>query len=279
MAQLKKVVKMLKTKIIECSPVWFETATTDTYNNAEKYEIRVSVVIDGETQVLQSIPLNTLRILCDKFTFYKFPFYSGFGETPDSSILANNFYEWNTRNIKNLERIVLAYLSKYNPIENYNGEMTVIDESETENPYTRTRTISGKVKTSQEVETITKSGTPTQNPDTFTDSEVKTYDTTFNNTTDPTGAKLKNRTTQTSMGGYGKTQVNPENNYQTWDNYAETETETGGKTHTETKHGNLGVTTSQSMVSDELKLRTHDIIVEYLYKYVCDNLYMGGECE
>ena len=261
-------------KVIECAPIWYETATTDQYENAAKYEIRVSVVVDGVTQVLQLTPIETLKALCDRFTYYKFPEYIGFSQTPDSTALAQNFYNWNTRNLKNLERIVLGYLSKYNPIENYNGTMEIVDESESENPFSKTKTISGKVKNSQEIEQFSRSGGVTNDEKTFTDSETEQYETSMDETNTP---ELKTRNKQNAVGGYGKTSVNPANNYTQWDEYTETETETGGKTHTETRHGNLGVTTSQSMVTDELELRKHDIIMEYLYRYVFENLFMAGD--
>lgn len=265
--------KMVQTKTIECAPVWWEISTSDVGNVAGKFEIRVSVEIDGSTYVFQSTPTETLRILLDFFTFYK---WTGFcrENVPDYFTISNSFETWKTRNYVNLEKIVLAYRSNYNPIENYNGTMEIIDESETETPYTRTKTISGKIKQSQDIEQKTKSGGATNSDTVFSDSEMKSYDTTFNETTDPGGAKLKERNVQNPLGSYGHTTVNPENNYTTWDNYSETETETGGKKHTENRHGNLGVTTSQSMVEDELKLRKHDILKEFLYQYVADCLYM-----
>lgn len=270
--------KMPLMKIIECAPAWYETATTDENEVASKYEIRVTVTIDGISTVFSFTPLQVLRVLCDHFTFYKFHHTSFTTSTEienDTIALSNNFYNWKERNYANLERIVLAYLSKYNPIENYNGTMTIIDESEEDNPFTRTKTISGKVENSLETENISKSGATISGDNTsFADAETKTYNTAYNATTDPTDAKLKEMTTQNPIGAYGKTTQDPTKNYTTWDNYAETETESGGKTHTEERHGNLGVTTSQSMVEDELNLRKHDILVDFLYQYVKDNLFM-----
>ena len=265
-----------KQKIIDCCRVWWEIATTDTENVSEKFEIRVTVNIDGVPTVFTANPTDVLRILCDKFTFYKLPYMPFSSENVNDAIpVSNDFYNWKTRNYVNLERIVLAYKTKYNPIHNYDSELTVTDNSETETPYTKTKTITGKVKTGQDVEQFSKSGGIVQNDDkTFTDTENKLYETSFDSTSDPGGAKLKDRNTQAPIGGYGRTTVNPENNFQQWDGYTETETETGGKIHAENRKGNIGVTTTQHMIEKELELRKHDILVDFLYQYVFDNLFM-----
>ena len=265
-------------KII-CADAWWETSTVDASEVASKYDVDVTVTVDGSSVRFHLTPLETLKMLLDFWTFCKLVVYKHSGLSPtDSSVCADNFYSWNARNVENLKRICLAYASKYNPIENYNGIITITDEVEEEDPYTKTKTISGKVKTGQEVEQISRAGTPVAGDDTsFTDAEGKTYQTTYDSTTDPTGAKLRDRTTSTPTGAYGKTTADATKNYTEWDQYTETETEVGGRTHTEEKHGNLGVTTSQSMVEDELKLRRHDILREYLQMYVDENLFMGDD--
>ena len=265
-------------KII-CADAWWETSTTDASEVAAKYDVDVTVTVDGSSVRFHLTPLETLKMLLDFWTFCKLVVYKHAGlTTTDSSECANNFYNWNKRNEANLKRICLAYASNYNPIENYNGIITITDIVDEDDPYTKTKTISGKVKTGQEVEQISRAGTPVAGDDTsFTDAEGKTYQTTYDSTTDPSGAKLRDRTTSTPTGAYGKTTADATKNYSEWDQYTETETEVGGRTHTEEKHGNLGVTTSQSMVEDELKLRRHDILREYLQMYVDENLFMGDD--
>lgn len=268
----------MKTRKIECCNAWYETATTDEYNVAEKYDIDVTVVVDDTSTRLHITPLETLKMLMDYFTFFKLPVFLHSGlSTSDSTECANNFYNWNKRNIENLARIILAYKSKYNPIENYNSNTTATDAVDVTEPYTRTKEIEGKVKTNHEIESESTSGKPTATTGEFDDYETENYETTYDDTATP---KLKTKSKQNPMGSYGKTAGTAANNYTEWDGYKETETETGGKTHTENRHGNIGVTTNQSMIESEINLRKHDIVKEYLQQYVNGELYMGGDlCE
>ena len=140
-------------------------------------------------------------------------------------------------------------------------------------PYTKTKEIEGKVKTNHQIESESSSGKPTATTGEFADYETENYETTYDDTT----PKLKTKSKQNPMGSYGRTTGTATNNYTEWDGYKETETETGGKTHTENRHGNIGVTTTQHMIEREIELRKHDIVKEYLQQYVNGELYMGGD--
>lgn len=261
---------------IKCAPAWFETATSDVYNVAGRYEIDVTVTVNGGSYRLHAVPTDVLRILCDHYTYYTLAVYAGYQGT-DQAECANNFYHWYGRTKRNLERILVAYLSDYNPLDNYNGEMTIIDSSDPDNPYGRVKTITGAVQTGADVEQVSASGKPGSDGKTMSAYDTRHYSTTYDDTSSD---KLQSRDNTDPAGTYTHSTADSTKNFTTWDDYTETETETGDKTHTEIRHGNLGVTTSQSMVNDELDLRRHDILVEYLRQYVHDCLYMtGGDCD
>lgn len=258
---------------IDCSEFWWLSAHSDPHNTAGKYDIDVSVLVDGVTYRMHSTPLETLTMLLDNWGSYALPVDVRrlTGGTPPDSVLASHFSDYLSRTQENLKRMILAYRSAYNPLENYNGEMTIVDTTDPANPYSKTKTISGQVQHNTDVASYGKSGAAigqTADETAFNDFESKQYETTYDNTADPAGAKLRGRDTSSKTGSYVHSTGDAASNYTTWDNYQETETETGTRDHTETRHGNLGLTTSQDMVRYELELRKHDILRDYLQAYI-----------
>ena len=260
---------------IDCAESWWSAATDDPHEVAAKYDVDVTVTVDCTSQRMHSTPLETLRMLLDFWHGTQLPVYhKRLAASNADTMCAMSFYDWYSRTQDNLKRIMLAYMTNYNPLENYNGEMTIIDTSDPVDPYSKTKTISGKVKHGSDLKSYGQSGksTGTADTSTFGDFETEHYATTYDDTTTP---KLQGKDTTASTGSYAHSVGSAADNFTEWDQYTETETETGTKDHTETRHGNLGVTTSQSMVSDELRLRKHDILREYLQQYVDDCLIWG----
>lgn len=260
---------------IDCAESWWSVYTDDPHNVASKYDIDVTVTVDGVSQRVHSTPLETLKIMLDYWHGMQLPVYhKRLAASNTDTVLALDFYEWYNRTKSNLARIMLAYMSNYNPIENYNGEMTITDTYDALDPYSKTKTIAGKIKTGTDVKSYGQSGSSTGVADTatFDDFDSKHYSTTYDDTTTP---QLQGQDTTKATGSYAHSVGSATDNFTQWDEYTETETEHGTKDHTESRHGNLGITTSQSMVADELKLRTHDILIEYLQDYVNKRLIWG----
>lgn len=156
----------------------------------------------------------------------------------------------------NLPRILTAFMSEYNPLENYNGVEVTNGEGSSRNH------TAGKVKTKTDV----------SNSNTV-DGETNHYETTYDNLSN---AQLRYK--DTTKAPTVKTSGDPDNNYT---DYGTITADDKGKinvdsTHlinatdasnkqTVTRHGNLGVTTSQQMIEAEMALRKFNIV-----KYIVD---------
>lgn len=136
----------------------------------------------------------------------------------------------------NFTRKVNALTIEYKPLENYDSTET----EETSNNLT------------QNTNTTVNSTTTTNNTSSSTEenvSKISPYDSeNFNNNTSDSG----------SVSGTGETTTTDENKNNL------TNTETGKTSRTMTRHGNIGVTTSQQMLESELNLRKFNIIDDYL---------------
>lgn len=141
-----------------------------------------------------------------------------------------------------------AYFSEYDPIENYDSE-----EYET---YTKSNTgTQGNAKTGTETETTTPTDWKTTKEQKTADNEQKTtskiygYDSSSGSDSDETTTTTKSKQEETQSG-----ELENETSYNT------TETRTDNlQEHNErifSRHGNIGVTTSQQMIQSELELRT-----------------------
>ena len=136
----------------------------------------------------------------------------------------------------NFIRKVNALNIDYKPLENY-------DSTETEE-------ITNNL--TQNTNSTANSSTKTNNSTTSSEenvSKISPYDSeNFNNNTSDTG----------TISGSGETTTTDENSNDL------TNTENGKTSRTMTRHGNIGVTTSQQMLESELNLRKFNIIDDYL---------------
>ena len=71
------------------------------------------------------------------------------------------------------------------------------------------------------------------------------------------------------------TNADSNSNYTEWDNYKESNEKTGSKSNQLTKHGNLGVTTNQKMINEELELRKHDLFENWLKEFANKHLILS----
>lgn len=261
-------------QIVDCAKIWKQIVDSGITQDANAYKIAFTY---GNTSINIS-GFDTLDMLLDFFGYgYGLPMSKYVTGTP-MDWCAYDFGRFCTWHHNDFIKIMEAYTAEYNPIENYNGTMTITDTVSGDNPYSKTKTITGTVKRNSNVTAYGASGSSVSvDGNTFSDFESKDYETTYDSTTDPTGAKLKNMTKSKPTGTYAHTVGNANDNYTTWDNYAETDTEHGEREHVETKHGNLGLTTSQSMVRDELSLRDFNFLLHVLHMYVNENLIMIGD--
>ena len=193
--------------------------------------------------------------------------------TPDRNILRDVFSQWFQDVRTDIIALCTAYYSIYNPLENYNGTETSTDEyGDSQNPFKRTKTISGKVKQNTDIDGYSQAGTVTPGADITADAysgvDIEHSESTFDDQT----YKNVSKDSSPLTGGHSKTKGDAASNYTTWDDYKEESTEEGTKTTTLNKHGNLGVTTSQQMVQSELDMRTHNLYMEVLRRFAHDKL-------
>lgn len=146
----------------------------------------------------------------------------------------------------NFTRKVNALTIDYKPLENYDStEVEEITNNLTQNTNS---TANATTKTNN------SSNTSEENI-----SKISPYDSeTFNNNTSDNG----------TLSATGETTTTDENSNDL------TNTENGKTNRTMTRHGNIGVTTSQQMLESELNLRKFNIIDDYL-KLISDYILIG----
>lgn len=271
---LKKIqVKKALLRLIESTVIdWF--AVSVDYNvytpDGEWYETKTFTVDKLETlQELTEMFGTWYYVYDDELITWS----TILSELPQEG-LADCFRRYKEHCSVNLSKMLSAYESAYNPLENYNGNETA---TESYTNYKDEKTISGTVRTNARVKgysanagdiqvTNTEGGYTTSvdinDGNNTPDWRAKTtHSETAYNTTDlkDVAQDIASPSVSTTM-----TQADSDNNFTTWDDYKETNTKTGSRTNSLTRHGNLGVTTSQSMVNAELELRKHDLFEDWL---------------
>lgn len=186
------------------------------------------------------IPGKTVAEIFDEFwgSFYFFcSSYTLDSENP----LAKKFKTYNNQMSANLKKSLDAFLSSYNPIENYdsNEESTTTTGAKEENFKKGANTDTTEV--GQGIIT-TKSDVTSYESNTFADADKVTTDESARTTTNTMGERSDVRSEKEHIDKFTK--------------------------HI---HGNIGVTTSQQMIESELELRKRNIIFEYLTEFA--NMY------
>lgn len=191
------------------------------------------------------------------FEYSMFQFPARIGEVPAKETLYRMWDIYVENDVLvNMPRILTALMSEYNPLENYNG-VEVTNGSGSSRNHT-----AGKVKTNTNI----------SNNNTGT-GETNHYETTYDNLSN---AQLRSRDTvsnpsMTTSGNadvnytdYGKLTVGDKGIIDVDNAHLVNATDAKNE-QTVTKHGNLGVTTSQQMIEAELNLRKFNVI-----KYIVD---------
>lgn len=193
---------------------------------------------------------------------------------------ARIFGSWRSRNTDNLARITTAYKSVYNPVNNYNsreqrthlGNAGYIDSTTTHSvPQYTDSTTDSNTRTGSENRDDTASVTTFDSTDLgVTDSN--TGSTTYNGVTD-SGSGSITHGEHTDTDTTTMTHHNALNGSADYSGGSDLfgNSVTGGDEYSNeifTRAGNIGVTKSQEMIADELALRTHDIIIEWLAGFI-----------
>lgn len=254
-----------------------ETTYFDWFGIDVNYEIYTS---DGETETKYFIvdKLETLQELTEMFGTWYYVYDDeliswsiALPELPQAG-LADCFRRYKEHCSVNLTKMLSAYESEYNPIENYNGNET---STESYTNYKDEKTITGKVKTNVDVENKNMTGEKIE------DNTLSGYATSIHSESSfDSGDNVKVVSQDESKGAVvNSTNADSSSNYTEWDNYKEANQKYGSKTNTLTKHGNLGVTTNQKMINEELELRKHDIFENWLKEFANKHLILSYDDE
>ena len=181
--------------------------------------------------------------------------YDTYGNYKTYAPLANLWFMYDSTHHADFLKAWAAWTAQYDPLENYNGTETNVRQymdGET------TETIShGKTTTN----TIKGNGMKTETQVTTFDSETPRDDTVTINTGSTETADSGTTTTTTDQSVKSLT--------------VDGESYTADKIEAETKnrHGNLGVTTSQQMITSERDMRSNPLITMYLDGFISDYAY------
>lgn len=174
--------------------------------------------------------------------------------------------------------IIEALKMKYNPIENYDNIEKSIDTSQegklsvTHNTNTTT-TVGNPVNYKTNHYTTTYDDSSTGRLESYDESFVGGSQTTYT-TTNTDGLSNTDETSHTTTELQFDVLDTSQGEIPKW---------TADKidSHTLRRHGNIGVTTTQKMIEEEIELRSKDIILKYLTEFA--NRYFiyidNGECE
>ena len=177
------------------------------------------------------------------------------------TILKSNIRLWFARNYLNFDRTMDALTAEYNPIENYDRH-----ELSTKTPdLTDKSTLSGKDtaqasgtdSTVREYddykETVTYSGDDTR------ETQVSAFDSSTYQPSEKVTDSRTNREDEKEISGSYSDDLTHGRKDETTYGKVDTVTHTGTEGYSSHIHGNIGVTTSQQMITSELELRKFDI--------------------
>jgi len=185
--------------------------------------------------------------------------YDTYGNYKTNAPLANLWFMYDSTHHADFLKAWAAWNAEYNPLENYNGIETNVrqymdgDETETINHGKTTTNSTGDAG----IVTVTQI-------------------TTFDSTTPRDDTKTTNTgtTTATDSGTTTTGKVKSTKNLT-----VDETTYTADKIEAETnaRHGNLGVTTSQQMITSERDMRLNPLITMYLDTFISDYAYYVSE--
>lgn len=143
------------------------------------------------------------------------------------NMLKLNVQNWFSRNLYNFTQMYTALTAEYSPIENYDRTETISRVTENSGSDTETTTLGSKNITQTIGNSVNVTGVSAYNESDFTNREKETGNNSDTITSTDSGS-------DTAKTDYGMKRKETENNR---------------------IHGNIGVTTSQTMITEEIKLR------------------------
>lgn len=180
------------------------------------------------------------------------------------SNLYSKFLFYNSMHIDDLKKAFEAWNANYNPLDNYSGETERIHTRD-DGDETKTHTTGGNGGTHNKVTNQALSGTYTQHDTTTYDSATfrgESKDSQYGGTETIDDLHTEDKTSHSTVSktidstSYSGDEINHE---------------------IEKKHGNLGVTTSQEMITSEIDMRLNPLAVRYLELFVAEFCsYVGG---
>ena len=178
-------------------------------------------------------------------------------------MLKESVHNWFKINERNFERILLAVMAEYSPIENYDRteEHTIIRSgNETENGTNQnTRIENSQSSGTENTNGTSYSSSSTSTDGSETDQRAADNSESFRNTTkkiseaDSSGTDNSSTSASGSTSNSGYMNGSENGSFQTGRNKSENETESIRA------HGNIGTTKNSEMVLDEINLRKYNI--------------------
>ena len=170
---------------------------------------------------------------------------------PDMDFLKYSIGAWSRKWQRTFDRCRTALNLEYNPLENYDRQETWTDNR------TLAGTASGQTSaietgSSSGSESGSSSGTTSGTTGSITTNKVSAYDS-GNNLTTKDQTEI-NGSDSTSNSGQSSTQTTGQSSTQTSGSHSDTHNASDDLAHSGRVHGNIGVTTSQMMLTSELQL-------------------------
>ena len=225
---------------------------------------------DNSTTLTVKYDSNTIKHLMMRYSERRYIY-----EEDRQNVISHFYGDWDifvSLHQKSFNDIYTAMLVKYNPLDNY--KMTEDGTDTTAGTDTTTRTGSDTTTNGGTTTTEDKTATTTTNTGTVNDDNsgistnaVAGYDSNSlvdrDKTTTTTTNTRTDNTTQTATNSGTITQTDDKTSTLTHDTTDSTSTSTN-TTHTLTRSGNIGVTTSQQMLLSELDVRVKNNVLYYI---------------
>ena len=179
---------------------------------------------------------HIMRTRGDLYTYHQVP-----------EMLKHNITYWFSRRLFDFERMYNALRSEYSPIENYNRMEAINREYKDSGSDMETLTLGSST---EEVTTLGSSITTQRTGNDSTETQVSAYNETDYTNRDKEVQNYGSAFTDTGSGSDKRKSTG---------SGSDTSKTDYGKIHTETEgthiHGNIGVTTTQQMITEEINLR------------------------
>ena len=232
------------------------------YGDSNKFQEIISLLNIGSTELnyldaFYSKRYSRLKNVCE--------YYANLNDNERIELLS---YELDMMFTDNWLKVTKAFMTDYNPIENYSMEEirtpNLISTSEGNNTITDNNTIDNTTNSSQTNNSTINGNNETTNQEyPFNSNEAK-----------PTDKQLITKNSDSTSNNTitsNEKQTQKNNSTQTQN---QTFTQSGSETLK--RSGNIGVTTSQQMLESEIKLRKHNIIkmiYDDIDNVLCTNYY------